>query len=580
MIPLPSISQSRHRIRALLLIACAISCIGSFQAAGSIDLGGPHPDRIHLIEAILAPAAQQPELIETLIRYDDPAIAPVLQAFVRGGLFHLPGVEEGRESLILLDFSETLNGRHPVVSVMQGTPLIGENGEPLMLPADQESVGRFLRTNSRVRRSINRIVEVLEINSPNWRTRLNAVDRLGNSGNPDFLPFLQNRIAEEPDRRVQKSLSTSVALLQLNSDAIAVRREAMETLVESRSLVAKARLESLLEGYRADPESSILDADMAATAVRGIRAIEGHWKSVNFFADLFRGLSLGSVLLMMAMGLAITFGLMGVINMAHGELMVVGAYATFVTQNLFASWFGAAGPGFSAYFLCAIPVAFFSAALVGLILERSIIQFLYRRPLESLLATWGVSLALQQLFRVIFGPANVQINSPSYLTGNMVLFDIVFAYNRVFVIGFTALLVLGVWLLLTRTPMGLNIRAVMQNRAMAACMGVRTQRVNMMTFAFGSGLAGIAGACLTQLTNVGPSLGQNHIVDTFMVVVAGGVGSIFGTVIAALSIGAVDQILQPVMGAVMGKITVLFAIILFLQWRPGGLIPTRSRNLD
>jgi urea transport system permease protein len=566
------------RVRLSLLTTATCLIPGTLQLSAAIDLGGEHPDRIELVEAILAPAAQQPDLIENLIRYDDPAIAPVLNAFVRGGLFHLPGIEESKDSLILLDFSETREGRHPVISVMLGAPLLDESEDPLLLAPDQ--VGRFLRTNSRVRRSINRIVEVVEINSPDWRTRQNAIDRLGNSGNSEFLPFLQNRNPDEKDRRVQKSLSTSIALLQLQDDAIAVRREAIENLVESRSLVAKARLESLLEGHRSNPESSILDADMANSAAKGIRAIENHWKIVNFLGDLFRGLSLGSVLLMMAMGLAITFGLMGVINMAHGELMVVGAYATFATQNLFASWFGSVGPGYSAYFLCAIPIAFLSAALVGLILERSIIQFLYRRPLESLLATWGVSLALQQLFRVIFGPANVQINAPSYLTGNVVLFDIVFAFNRVFVIGFTTLMVLAVWLLLTRTPMGLNIRAVMQNRAMAACMGVRTRRVNMMTFAFGSGLAGVAGACLTQLTNVGPSLGQNHIVDTFMVVVAGGVGSIFGTVIAALSIGAVDQVLQPVMGAVMGKITVLFAIILFLQWRPGGLFPTRSRNLD
>ncbi len=550
------------------------------HAEAPLELGGNHPERMKLIEAVLAPASQQPDLIENLIRYEDPAIGPVLNAYVRGGLFHLPGKEEGAGSLILLDFSVEFEGKHPVLSVLHGEQMLDEAGDPLFLASDQASVGRFLRTNSRIRRSINRIVEVVAINAVDWRVRENAIERLGNSGNTDFLPFLQQRAETEEDRRVIRALNTSMALLQLNEEDPQVRARALETLAESRSLVAKARLESMLETYRIDRSGSGLTPEMAATAERGIRAIERHWKGVNFAGDLFRGLSLGSVLLLMAMGLAITFGLMGVINMAHGELMVVGAYATFVTQNLFVSWFGATGPGFNAYFLCALPVAFLSAAMVGLILERSIIQFLYRRPLESLLATWGVSMAMQQLFRVIFGPANVQINAPAYLTGNVVIYDIVFAFNRVFVIGFTALLVLLVWLLLTKTSMGLNIRAVMQNRAMASCMGVRTRRVNMMTFAFGSGLAGLAGACLTQLTNVGPSLGQTHIVDTFMVVVAGGVGNIFGTVIAALGIGAVDQILQPVMGAVMGKITVLFAIILFLQWRPGGLFPTRSRSLD
>ena len=541
-----------------------------------LDLGGSHPERERLVEAILAPAAQQPDLIENLIRLDDPAIAPVLNAYRRGELFHLPGEEEGPESLILLDFATEIEGRHPVWSVLHGEAMQDDDGAPLLLdPSDM----RFLRTNSRIRRSINRIVEVASLNDLNWRVRQNSAERLGASGNREFVPFLEQRTEIEDDRRVQRALETGLALLDFQSSDPERRIRALETLAASRSLVAKARLESVVADFEADGANGVT-AEMAAIAEGGIRSIEGHWKRVNFLGDLFRGLSLGSVLLMMAMGLAITFGLMGVINMAHGELMVVGAYATYVVQNLFVAWFGPIGTGFNAYFIAALPMAFLAAALVGLVVERSVIQFLYNRPLESLLATWGVSLALQQLFRVIFGPSNVQINAPSYLTGNFVVYDVVFAFNRVFVIGFAAFLVLLVWLILTRTSMGLNIRAVMQNRSMASCMGVRTRRVNMVTFSFGAGLAGLAGACLTQLTNVGPSLGQNHIVDCFMVVVAGGVGNIFGTVIAAMGIGATDQLLQPIMGAVMGKITVLFAIILFLQWRPGGLFPSRSRNLD
>jgi urea transport system permease protein len=301
---------------------------------------------------------------------------------------------------------------------------------------------------------------------------------------------------------------------------------------------------------------------------------------VNFFGNLFRGLSAGSVLLLIALGLAITFGLMGVINMAHGELMVVGAYSAYVVQKLFVSLFGFNTIGFDFYFIAALPVAFVAAALVGLVIERGVIQFLYKRPLESLLATWGVSLVLQQTFRDIFGPANVQINAPSWLQGGTAFHDVAFAYNRLFVIGFAGLVVLGVWLVLNRTPLGLLVRAVMQNRQMASCIGVRTTRVNMMTFAFGSGLAGLAGACLSQLGNVGPGMGQLHIIDAFMVVVSGGVGNVLGSVVASFGIGTVDQLLQPVLGAVMGKILVLFAIILFLQWRPGGLFPTRSRSLD
>ena len=297
----------------------------------------------------------------------------------------------------------------------------------------------------------------------------------------------------------------------------------------------------------------------------------------------------------MALGLAITFGLMGVINMAHGEIMVVGAYATYIVQAIFGdgldiSPFGIhlpipgmhlTGAKLDLYFLAALPAAFFSAAAVGIALERSIIQFLYRRPLESLLATWGVSLVLQQLFRLVFGANNVQVYSPAWLSGNWTVNDIIFGWNRVFVIGFTIAVVCLVWVILNRTSLGLLIRAVMQNRQMAACMGVPTERVNMLTFGLGSGLAGLAGAFLSQIGNVGPSLGQSYIVDCFMTVVVGGVGSIAGTVLSALAIGVTDQSLQQYLGnPVLGKILVLVAIIAFLQWRPAGLFVTKSRSLE
>jgi len=281
--------------------------------------------------------------------------------------------------------------------------------------------------------------------------------------------------------------------------------------------------------------------------------------------------------------------------MAHGEMIAVGAYTTYIVQNVFGSGlslspFGfsislpglnATGLAYESYFIVALPLSFLAAAAVGIALERGIIQFLYRRPLESLLATWGVSLMLQQLFRLIFGANNVQVSSPSYLSGNWTFFDIIFGWNRLFVIGFAVVIVAGVWLVLTKTSLGLLIRAVMQNRGMASCMGVRTERVNMLTFGLGSGLAGLAGAFVSQIGNVGPSLGQNYIVDSCMTVVVGGVGSIAGTVISASSIGLADQSLQQILGnPVLGKICVLIAIILFLQWRPAGIFVTRSRSLD
>jgi urea transport system permease protein len=308
---------------------------------------------------------------------------------------------------------------------------------------------------------------------------------------------------------------------------------------------------------------------------------------------------------------------MGVINMAHGEMIAIGAYTTYVVQNVFANGLALSPFGFSvslpgmqatgwwreSYFLFALPLSFLVAAGAGILLERGVIRFLYRRPLESLLATWGVSLLLQQLLRLTFGANNVQVGSPAYLSGNWVVGDVLLGWNRVSVIGFAAVIVLGIWLLLTRTSVGLLIRAVTQNRSMAACMGVRTERVNTLTFALGSGLAGLAGAFLSQIGNVGPSLGQSYIVDSFMVVVVGGVGNLVGTVISALGIGSFDQFTQqyapafasalsgvPFVGgflqnlaqdsAVFGKILVLCVIILFLQWRPSGLFAARSRSLD
>ena len=298
---------------------------------------------------------------------------------------------------------------------------------------------------------------------------------------------------------------------------------------------------------------------------------------------------------MVAIGLAITFGLMGVINMAHGEMIAIGAYTTYVVQCVFGpglelSPFGihiqlpgmnATGWLYDSYFVVALPLSFLAAALGGLALERGIIRFLYRRPLESLLATWGVSLVLQQLFRLTFGANNVQVSSPSWLSGNWTVNDVLFGWNRVFVIVFAVAIVWGVTMLLKKTPLGLLIRAVMQNRQMAACMGVRTERVNMLTFALGSGLAGLAGAFISQIGNVGPSLGQLYIVDSFMTVVVGGVGNIIGTVISALGIGLLDQSLQQILGnPVLGKILVLAGIILFLQWKPAGLFVTKSRSLE
>jgi len=290
---------------------------------------------------------------------------------------------------------------------------------------------------------------------------------------------------------------------------------------------------------------------------------------------VFSGVSLGSILLLAALGLAITYGLMGVINMAHGELIMVGAYATYVVQNLFRKY----APGaFDLYLLCAVPVAFATAGVVGMALERSIIRFLYGRPLETLLATWGISLILIQSVRTIFGAANVQVENPSWMSGGIeAVSGVVLPWNRIVIIGFAALVLLAMWLLLTRTRLGLFMRAVTQNRAMASCTGVPTRRVDTLAFGLGAGIAGLAGCALSQFDNVGPNLGQGYIVDSFMVVVLGGVGQLAGTVYAALGLGIVNKFLEAWSGAVLAKIAVLVFIIFFIQKRPQGLFALKGR---
>jgi urea transport system permease protein len=446
---------------------------------------------------------------------------------------------------------------------------------------------REVETTSKTRKAIKNALDLIAVASPDPKLRSAAIGKLGMTQNTDYLPKLEARQAKETDAGVRKALVEAISVMQLADEDDVVCIAAVRKLGEMRSIPSLDLLKGMITS---EDESDAAKAE----ATKSVALIESYLKKVEAAGTVFRGLSAGSVLLVVALGLAITFGLMGVINMAHGEMMAVGAYTTYMVQNIFGGGltlslfgFGAHLPGmnltgaaYQSYFIWAVPASFLMAALVGIALERGVIRFLYKRPLESLLATWGISLILQQLFRLVFGPNNVQVSSPSYLSGSFVIHDVVLGYNRVFVIGFAIAIVFVTWLLLTKTSLGLFIRAVMQNRMMASCMGVRTERVNMLTFGFGSGLAGLGGAFLSQLGNVGPNLGQSYIVDSFMTVVVGGVGNLIGTVCSAIGIGTVDQTLQAVTDPSMGKIITLSTIILFLLWRPGGLFPTRTRSLE
>jgi urea transport system permease protein len=565
----PPASRAFTQMSGLLLAALLLWLAVPGRAADQ-----PTQARAILIRAVLSEDAdEQIEMVRQLAATTDPAVQPGLAAWRLGSLYlH---AADGAKIPFLLEAAVDGEGRAKGLRLDDGQPLLGADGKPLLF---SQSDLTPVDTSSKLRKAIKTALDLFTVGDPNPKVRRDAITKLGQNRNPEFVPFFEARLKIEQESEVRQALSEAIALTRTVSDDAAVRVAAIQELGEMRSINALALLQDLQKEINAAPDQ--YDAATVTATRRAIKQIDFYIQKGNLVGTAFRGLSLSAVLLVVALGLAITFGLMGVINMAHGEIMMVGAYTAYVCQNIFRSWFGAAGFGFDCYFIVALAVSFIVAGLVGLVLERGIIRFLYKRPLESLLATWGVSLLLQQVFRHIFGAANVQVSSPSWMSGSYVVQDVLFAYNRLFVIGFAVFIVIGTWLLLTRTSLGLQIRAVMQNRAMASCVGVRTDRVNMMTFAFGSGLAGMAGACLAQIGNVGPSLGQNYIVDCFMIVVLGGVGNLVGTVMASLGVGITDQILQPWLGAVMGKITVLAAIILFLQWRPSGLFATRSRNLE
>jgi len=577
----------RLRIALLLLLgAFGVPRLSAAPAPGEAAV------RSTLVQAILSEGAEQQRLLGDLSASGSRLAHDVLTAWTSDEVFVYPA-PNGAKVPVLLEDQKDSQGKARAIRIDDGRPLVDGAGRELRFTADDL---KSADTDMRLRSTIQQAMDEIALADPQADERHSAVVKLGNSQKPRYIPVLQARLGVETNAEVRKALSESIAMLQLGDADPKVRISAINRLGELQALGCIDMLNRVEKG--GPPE-------VTAAAENAITGINRHIETVNFLGTIFRGLSQGSILLVVALGLAITFGLMGIINMAHGEMIAVGAYTSYVVQNLFGSGFGfhitlpfsfggrmigfgfslpglhATGWWYESYFVFVLPLSFLMAALAGLVVERAIIQFLYRRPLESLLAPWGVSLVMQQLFRMVFGANNVQVNSPAWLLGHFSVHDIEFGYNRVFVIGFAVAIVFGTYLLLTKTPLGLLIRSVMQNRDMASCLGVRTGRVNMLTFAFGSGLAGLAGAFISLIDNVGPSLGQTYIVDSFMTVVVGGVGSIVGTVCSAVGIGTSDQVLQQVFGSpVMGKIVVLVAIILFLQWKPGGLFTTRTRSLD
>jgi urea transport system permease protein len=431
-------------------------------------------------------------------------------------------------------------------------------------------------TNNRVTLALEGALAALDLTSADRDTRLAAVRQLQDSANPAILPLLEKALQTEKDPQITKLLQLTQAAAQLQHADKNIRLAAIKALGASGEPNARQLLAGLLDKDGANFKEP--DVAIRVAAQQGIDAINSHLKLGEILGGLFTGLSLGSILLLAALGLAITYGLMGVINMAHGELIMIGAYATFVVQNVVR----AHAPGLLEYYpLIAIPVAFLASAMVGALIERLVIRHLYGRPLETLLATWGISLVLIQLVRTVFGAQNVLVENPAWLSGSIqVMTNLDLPLNRLAIIIFSVLVVVGMALILTRTRLGLFVRAVTQNRQMASCVGVATPHIDTIAFALGSGIAGLAGCALSQVGNVGPELGQGYIVDSFMVVVLGGVGQLAGTVYAGLGLGVLDKLLEGYAGAVLAKIAVLVFIIVFIQKRPQGLFAVKGRFVE
>jgi urea transport system permease protein len=529
-----------------IILALAIGSALVAAPAAAIDSGAVE-------KLAFGDTGEKLEAIAALVSEGDPRAAPVLSALADGQL-------------------QTAGKR---VLIVQGEgaidALTGEAVTPL--PAQRDDV----IANNRLRREIGTAIAALRLRAPNRDARLAAAKELTDGADQAMLPLIRKALAEEKDPEIRPLLEIAQASLQLRSPDRTIRIDAIRMLGQSGNPSIKTLLLPLV-GKKPDGTFAEPDEEARTEARNSLKAIEGRLEWGERLGLLFAGVSLGSILLLAALGLAITYGLMGVINMAHGELIMVGAYATYVVQNLFRAY---APDAFDWYLACAVPAAFVVAGIVGMILERTVIRWLYGRPLETLLATWGISLVLIQTVRTIFGAQNVQVENPAFMSGGIqVLSNLVLPWNRIIIVIFAAAVVTGIWLMLTRTRLGLFVRGVTQNRAMASCVGVPTSRVDTWAFGLGSGIAGLAGCALSQVGNVGPELGQGYIVDSFMVVVFGGVGQLAGTIYAALVLGMVNKFIESWSGAVIAKIAVLVFIIVFIQRRPQGMFALKGRAVE
>jgi urea transport system permease protein len=538
-----------QRFILVLLVFCTLLSTVSEVLAATETPQDTFAAAVDLLKA--SSFSKKAQAITQLQGLDDPRSLPTLKALFQGNLY----TRTLDERLVIVE---------PQGSGFALTDVV--SGEQAAVVAKDEL--KKIVINNQLRRTLRGAIARLSLSSKEAERRLTAVQEIINNLDEQASELLRAALAKEEDTQVREALATGLALIELDSPNPAIRRVAIERLSSSLNPTVHNRLTALLNEL---PEQD----ERLRAAVRGaLNAIELKLGLYSLIETLFFGLSLGSVLVLAAIGLAITFGVMGVINMAHGELIMLGAYTTYVIQLLMPNHIELS-------LFIAVPAAFMVSALFGIAIERGVIRFLYGRPLETLLATFGVSLILQQLVRTIFSPLNRSVFTPAWMSGSLEINGALsLTYNRLYIMVFGLLVFFALLVILKKTTLGLQVRAVAQNRAMARAMGVRTEWVDAITFGLGSGIAGVAGVALSQITNVGPNLGQAYIIDSFMVVVFGGVGNLWGTFVGGLSLGVANKFLEPYAGAVLAKILVLIFIIIYIQKRPRGLFPQKGRAAE
>jgi len=539
-------------LNSLCLIPLCLAMLMALSAPAYSQAGAAtesDPGQALLADLADASPRQMDAAIEAIVDSGDPRARGWLDAFGNNRLSRVK--DTGQVVLVLRNV-----GRNWTIA----DPLTGENlGEMSRRDLDRVNI------NNAIRGKLEGVLAMLDLYSDDPEVQETAAEAMMGKVNGSVVNPLNKLLEQDLPGPVRNRLEEAVAIYQLEQGDAEAQAQAIEVLTGSLHSNARAALNNAAAGD---------DPALAASAKQALISIEQKLTINRAAETLYFGLSLGSVLVLAAIGLAITFGVMGVINMAHGELIMLGAYTTWGMQQLLPGQ-----PGLA--LILSIPAGFLVAALAGIAIERSVIQHLKGRPLETLLATFGVSLILQQLVRTVISPLNRSVTTPEWMSGSLVINDALsLTLNRMYVIGFALVVFAGLMLIMRKTRLGLEVRAVTQNRAMARSMGIRATRVDILTFGLGSGVAGLAGVALSQITNVGPNLGQNYIIDSFMVVVFGGVGNLWGTLLAGLSLGTINQILEPWAGSVLAKIMVLVLIILFIQKRPKGLFPQKGRAAE